>query len=535
MKMKVEEIKNIVAKKKSDRSNWEVLWQDVTDYIFTRKNNVIKSRVPGEDLQFNLYDNTGPQSLELFAGMMMSILFNTEEPWFEHTAGDEDLDNQEHIRSYLQKVTRVVHNVLANSNFYNEAHEMLLDLGSVGTNIFGIEEDEEDIVRFFAKFIGEGYIGEDARGKVDEVYLVYEYTARQLLTEYGMDVLPKEVKKALEKDAEKKFTMIVAIYPVSRKNKKPNTKGHTYYSHHVMPEENAELRVGGFESFPYPTPRFSKATGEIYGRSPAMVALPEVKVLNKMVEITLAASEKVMDPPLQAPDDGFITQINTFPASISFYRAGSNDRIEPIFNNAQVDFGFQMIEQKQNKIRDAFYINQMMLPQKSGNPNTAYTDSQHVEQSMRFMGSFAARMQKEMLQPTIDRVTDICFKRGLLKKSEIPKELQGKNFRVKYTSFIARAQRVGTLQNIMRFYASAEPLVQADPGNRFYFSGAGGIRTIAAILGTPQQLLNSDEDVAKMKQAEAQAQQQQLQAQQGQAQADTLQKVAGAAKNIQGQ
>lgn len=86
MKMKVEEIKNIVAKKKSDRSNWEVLWQDVTDYIFTRKNNVIKSRVPGEDLQFNLYDNTGPQSLELFAGMMMSILFNTEEPWFEHTA-----------------------------------------------------------------------------------------------------------------------------------------------------------------------------------------------------------------------------------------------------------------------------------------------------------------------------------------------------------------------------------------------------------------------------------------------------------------
>ena len=536
MKLSVKEIKKIVAEKKSDRSNWEALWQDIGDYIFTRKSQVITKRTSGEDLQFHLYDNTGPQALELFAGIMMSIMMSVEEPWLEFSSGDVEIDQRDDVKKYLQKVSRVIHSVLANSNFYTEAHEMLLDVGGFGTNVFGIEEDPEEVVRFFAKFIGEAYIGENARGKVDEIFMEYEWNPRQLLSEYGEDALPKEVKEALSKDqeTEKKFKVIIGIYPVDRHTNKPNEKGHTYFSHHVMPDLNHELKVGGFNSFPYPTPRFSKATGEIYGRSPAMVALPEVKVLNKMVEVTLAGAEKVMDPPLQAPDDGFITQINTFPGSISFYRAGGNDRIQPVFNDTRVDFGIQLIQEKQGKVRDAFYINQMMIQPKSGNPATAMEISQQVEQSMRFMGSFLARMQKEFLQPTGDRVVDILFKRGVLLKEEIPEILRGRKFIIRYTSFIARAQRVGTLQNIQRFFAAIEPLVQADPSNKFYLNGSGGIKTIAGILGTPIEMLNSEEDVNKMKEAAAQAQAEAMKAEQQNNQLDSVAKAAAASSSMQG-
>lgn len=531
-KLTVQELKGIIAAKAAKRQNWMTLWQEIGDNIFQRKNNVLTKRAQGEDKQVEIYDNTGPQSLELWAGIMMSVLMSIEEPWFEHTSGDEELDQKENIKKYLQKATRTIHSMLANSNFYTEAHEMLLDIGGFGTNIFGIEEDPEEVVRFFAKFIGESYIGENARGKVDELYMEYEYSARQIVSEYGDKNLPKAVKQALEKKEEKLFKVLHCVYPVDSATGKANRKGHKYYSQHVMLEEDHELKIGGFTSFPYPTPRYSKATGEDYGRSLGMIALPEVKVLNKMVEITLIGAEKVIDPPLQAPDDGFMTQINTFPASVSYYRSGSTDRIEPIFNDAKVDFGFQMIQEKQSKIRDAFYINQMMLQPKSGNPATATETTQMIQQSMRFMGSFMARMQKEFLQPTIDRVTEIAFKRGVLKKEDIPQELRGKQFTVKYTSFIAKSQRMGSLQNILHFYQAIEPLINADPSTRFYIRGGGGIKTIANILGIPMEMINDDKTVAAM-QAQAAAEQKKLQeAQVNQQQMDAVAKASQAAKTV---
>ena len=45
------------------------------------------------------------------------------------------------------------------------------------------------------------------------------------------------------------------------------------------------ISIGGFRELPDVVPRYLKASNEIYGRSPAMNSLPDVKVLNKMVEV----------------------------------------------------------------------------------------------------------------------------------------------------------------------------------------------------------------------------------------------------------
>ena len=57
------------------------------------------------------------------------------------------------------------------------------------------------------------------------------------------------------------------------------------------------ISIGGFKENPYVIPRYLKASTEIYGRSPGMNALPDVKVLNKMVENALKAAAKQIDPP----------------------------------------------------------------------------------------------------------------------------------------------------------------------------------------------------------------------------------------------
>ena len=85
-----------------------------------------------------------------------------------------------------------------------------------------------------------------------------------------------------------------------------------------------------------------------------MTALPDVKMLNKMSEVTIRAAQKQIDPPLMVPDDGFIMPIRTTPGSLNFYRAGTRDRMEPLNIGANNPLGLNMEEQRRNAIRQAF-------------------------------------------------------------------------------------------------------------------------------------------------------------------------------------
>ena len=81
-----------------------------------------------------------------------------------------------------------------------------------------------------------------------------------------------------------------------------------------------ELSISGFKEFPFVVPRYLKASNEIYGRSPAMTALPDVKMLNEMSKTTIKAAQKQVDPPLLVPDDGFLLPVRTVPGGLNFYR-----------------------------------------------------------------------------------------------------------------------------------------------------------------------------------------------------------------------
>jgi hypothetical protein len=86
------------------------------------------------------------------------------------------------------------------------------------------------------------------------------------------------------------------------------------------------LSEGGFDDFPFMVPRFVKDSVSTYGRSPAMNALPDVKMLNKMSEVTIRAAQKQIDPPLMVPDDGFMLPVRTTPGSLNFYRGGAAEK-----------------------------------------------------------------------------------------------------------------------------------------------------------------------------------------------------------------
>ena len=509
---------------KAERGNWETHWQEIADYILPRKNNVIKKQVPGEKKMQYILDNTGMLSNELLAGALHGLLTNPNATWFELTTGDYRLDTDDQVRKWLQKTSKDMHNVLNNSNFQTEVHELYMDLCGFGTACMYIEEDERDYVRFNAGFIANYYVEENSMGRVDRVYREWQWTADKIVEEFGLDNVGKKVQDSFKKMDDVKYCVIHAVYPRTMVGDMENGE-FKYISQYLLKEDpNVTLRVGGFREFPYVVPRWSKATGESYGRSPGMNALPEVKVLNKMAETMLIGAQKVVDPPVQLPDDGFVLPIVTKPGGINYYRAGSNDYIKPVFNDTRMDFGFQAMQDRKVRVRESFYVDQLMLQQ--GPQMTATEVLQRTEEKMRLLGPMLGRQQSEFLRPLIDRVFDIMLNNGLIPKQEIPAALQGKKLDVRYSSLIAKSQRLADGQNIMRTFEAITPAAQADVSVLDNIDVDKVFRAIATVYGFPEEAIRPKKEVDQMRQgrAEAQAQMQQ-QAQEAQ-QTEQMAKLA---------
>jgi hypothetical protein len=529
-KLTVKQIKEKVEKLKAERGTWETHWQELADYILPRKNTITSQKFPGEKRSVNVLTSTGIKSNELLSGALHGMLTNPNAMWFELTTGDTEIDRSDNVRMWLQKTTKSMHNVLNNSNFQTEVHELYMDLSCFGTSPMYVEEDDRDIIRCSTRFIAEMYIDENHLGVVDQVFRQWDWDAHKIVSEFGIDKVGKKVSDAYKKGDTTRFCVIHAVYP--RTMIDPVAKGaFKYISQYVLPDENLELREGGFREFPYVVPRWSKAAGEIYGRSPGMNALPEVKTLNKIMETTIMGAQKVVDPPLQLPDDGFIMPIITEPGGLNYYRSGTNDIIKPVFNDARIDFGFQVIQQHEKNIREAYYIDQLQL--NTGPQMTATEVMQRTEEKMRLLGPMLGRMQAEFLRPLIDRVFEIMLRRGLINTAEIPAELQGRVLDVRYSSMIAKSQRLAEGQNMLRAMEALTPFANADRGVLDNLNGDQAFRVIAEVFGLPQEIIRKAKDVQQMRDARAQAQQQMIDAENAEREADSTPKVVGAMAQMQ--
>lgn len=491
---------------KADRSNWESHWDELSKYIMPNKDQFQKSTTPGEKKNTELFDNTAIQANELLAAALHSLLTNPHGQWFSLSTGDDEVDNVDVVRMWLQKAAKKMNSELNKSNFQTEIHEVYLDLGCPGTAPLYMEEmeDENQFIRFQAISVAYVVIAENAYGVVDECYVEYKLTANQIIELFGEENVPDVVKTAAKVDDVKKFTVIHGIYPKKRyglADKSP----FKFTSQHVLQDGEVELRVKGYRDFPFVVPRWSKVSNEIYGRSPGMTALPEAKTINEVVKTTLKGAQKVVDPPIQMPDDGFVLPISLKPAGINYYRAGSpNDIIRPIFNDSRIDFGFQFIEEKRKRIKESFYADQLILSQ--GPQQTATEVLQRTEESMRLLGPILGRMQSELLKPMIDRVFAMMFRRGMFDPP--PAELEGRELEVRYSSQIARAQRTTEAQNILRAMEALAPFINLDPAVAQNFNGDALARIVWGVYGAPQQGLRTQDEVMQIRQSMAQAQQQ---------------------------
>jgi hypothetical protein len=492
---------------KARRSTWESHWQEVIDFVLPRRGSVLGTNTPGDKRNpATLFNSTAIQSNELLAGALHGMLTNPATEFFGLVSGIKEVDQRDEVRKWLQQTTRELHTILHNSNFQTEISEVYLDLGSIGTAALSIEEDEKDVVRFRARFMGELYIAENSKGDIDTVYRCSQWSVRQLVQEYGIQNLGEKVQKLYQENPHQQVEVVECVYPrdEAERTKKAKVGPLTYPfgSLTILPMEPMVISESGYHEFPYAVPRWSKASGESYGRSPGMKVLADIKMINAMMKSTIEGAQLTIRPPLMVPDDGFMGAPRITPSGLNFYRAGTEDRIEPLLTNTRIDFGIQMLELISAVIREGFYIDQLQL--RNGPQMTATEVNARNQQMLRLMGPVLARVDRELVRRVVDRVFGISRRQGRLPQP-IPAALSGVNLRIQFTSQLAKAQKASELDNIVRIMQLIQPMIALDPSVADNFNGDEYVRFIMRASDGPQEVLHDEKDVSQIRKAKIDA------------------------------
>tara|TARA_Y100001972_G_scaffold127243_1_gene183483 strand:- start:1108 stop:2136 length:1029 start_codon:yes stop_codon:yes gene_type:complete len=337
-----------------------------------------------------------------------------------------------------------------------------------------------------------------------------------------------QLENLLKGNDNQKYDILHIVEPVD-KDDEFDKKGFGFKSIYILKNRKMYLQQGGFKEFPYVVPRWTKIAGEVYGRSPTMKALADIKMTNVVTKTTIRSAQKIVDPPLLAPDDGYTLPLKTAPGGINFYRPGSQP-IVPLQTGSRIDFGIQFIEQINRRIREAFFIDQLQL--NVGPQMTATEVSQRTEEKLRLLGPVLGRQHYELLKPLVNRIFNIMMRKNMF--SEIPEVLQERNIQVQYSSKIAKAQRSADADVLVKVMNVIGPMIQLQPEIIDNVNGDLLLRYVAKAYGLPEQVLRPFDDVVQDRVERQQQQQEMAAMQQAQQMADVANKAAPLMQQQQG-
>lgn len=501
--------------------NWKTHWQKAYEFIIPRKEDVIASRLPGDDRESDLYDTTAVLANEQLAAALHSMLTNPELRFFELLFGDPSVDALPQVKAWCEDSADRMYQVLNSSNFQTEIHETYIDLSAAGTACLYMEENDDFVVHFSTRALKEVRFDEDYLGRVDTVGRMFQLKPAQILRmfpELKEEQLHSILQTKSDSTASDKIGILHIVEPAHAVKhaghaQMTQSKGHSVSSTYVLYDKKFVIRQSSYYEFPYCTPRWSKTTGELYGRGPGFQMLPDIMMLNAMMLTVIQGAQKTVDPPLVVEDDAVIGQVRLTPAGLTVIRAGS-EMPKPLITNARIDFGQQMLEDVRKRIRAGFYLDHLQLPQESPQ-RTAEEVRQIVEEQMRLMGPVLGRQHFELLRPLITRLFGIMNRKNMFKKP--PSEVGTRPFQVRYSSLLARAQRMQEMQNIQRAIATLQPIFQVKPDIMDNVKMDQLAQEVLRGYGVPESLIPTDQELKKIRANQAKhVQKQQQQADQTQ-------------------
>ena len=502
---------------RSERATWWSHWQEVTTYLLPRNGRYFEQdRNKGHRRHNSIYDNTGTRALRTLGAGMMAGATSPARPWFRLGTTDPDLNKYPPVQLWLADVTERMQLVFTKSNTYRTLHGIYEELGAFGTAGSIVLPDSKNAIHHYPVTIGEYAIATDYQGRVNTLYREFQKTVGEVVREFGYNKCSTSVKNLYDRGSlDQWITIIHAIEPRDdreRDYKKKDNMNMKYKSCYFEQGGDGEqvLRESGFRDFPAIIPRWGIAGGDIYGNSPGMEALGDVKQLQHEQLRKAQGIDYQTKPPLQVPSYMKNRDVDSLPGGVTFID-GQQGKIETAFNvNLNLNHLLQDIQDVRGRINSSFYADLfLMLANATDTRMTATEVAERHEEKLLMLGPVLERLHNELLDPLIDNTFNRMVEAGLVPPA--PEELQGTELNVEFVSMLAQAQRAIGTNSVDRYTNTMGMIAQMKPDVLDKFDSDKWANAYAEMLGVDPELIVPDKQVARIRQERAQAQQQMAQ------------------------
>jgi len=486
------------------RAIFEQDWRDIRDLIRPVSGEINPygpNYVPARRSD-KCFDATAVDSCEELASALHSYLTSPVERWFslEIVDAPEEMEDPE-VLLWLEQTADVIFHAYsdARAQFNTALHEIYLDLAAYGIAHLSQEWSPNGHLKFKTHPVGDCWIMENNDEIIDTIHRVLRWSVRQIAQEFG-DLPPM---LAREKNIDKVCRVLHAVYP--RTDRSPvgaSQKSMEFASVWLCEDTKEMLRESGYRSFPYHCPRWVKIAGECYGRSPAMKCLPDVRMLNSMELTIIKAAEKIVDPPLQVPDEGFLSPIRTSPGAI-MYKEPNAEHIEPLLTQGNIPVGLEYTDRKREQIKKAFY-NDWLRMEKQNTEMTAYEVQDRRDEKLRLLAPMLGRQETELLGPMISRTLELLSDKR--KFPQAPDSIIGKRMKASYSSPASRAQTGIKAVTMGSFVQELLPLAQVNPQIMDVIDFDAYTRELAIARGVTRTILRDQKALDAIRQNRQQQQ-----------------------------
>ena len=506
-------------------------WQELSEYVLPRSGRFLETdRNRGDKRHNKQYDSTGTRALRILAAGLMAGMTSPARPWFRLTTSDAQLDESAAVKAWLADVTRLMQMVFAKSNTYRALHTAYEELGTFGTAATFVLADFKNVIHHYPLTTGEFAVSANGRGAVDTLYREFQMTVAQMVAEYGYEKCSATVRGLYDTGALEQWVSIMhAVEPrKDRDHTRRDAVNMPWRSVHFEKGGNGDafLRESGFKEFPALCPRWATAGGDVYGNSPAMEALGDIKQLQHQQLRKAQGIDYKTQPPLQVPTAMRGRDLDTLPGGISFVDAASPGAgIRSAFE-VSIDLSHLLadIQDVRERIRSCFYADLfLMLANGSNTAMTATEVAERHEEKLLMLGPVLERLHNEILDPLIEMTFARMLQAGIVPPP--PQELQGLDLNVEFVSMLAQAQRAVATNSVDRFVGNLGAVAQFKPEVLDKFDADRWADAYADMLGIDPELIIPGEQVALVRQQRAQAAQAQQQAAMLNQGADTAHKL----------
>jgi hypothetical protein len=398
--------------------------------------------------------------------------------------------------------------VFQKSNTYNALHQMYEELGTFGTAATILLPDYQTVIHHYPLTCGEYCISTDAKGRVCTLYREFEMTVSQVVKEFGLEKCSVSVQNMYRTgNLDQWVPVIHCIEPradrdMGKRDAKNMPWGSYYFE--VGGEDGVFLRESGFQYFPALCPRWSVIGGDIYGNSPGMEALGDIKQLQHEQLRKAQAIDYQTKPPLQVPASMKNRDVETLPGGVSYYDGQSNGIKTAFEVNLNLQYLLNDIMDCRERVRGSFYADLFLML--ANTPNTRMTATEVAErheEKLLMLGPVLERLHNELLSPLVDITFTRMVAAGALPPA--PQELQGMDLNVEFVSMLAQAQRAIGTNAVDRFVGNLGAIAKMKPDILDKFDQDQWADVYADMLGVDPSLIIADKEVAVLRDARNQA------------------------------